>query len=204
MLITWLPYPNFRLSVHVLDSQVLGTQVSNCIHLLRMIAGHRDGGRDRYHNTTLMWYHHPQALVRYTDYAIQEILLRGHDRGIPSPRSADGRKIYEIPKEWDQECPDIPEWVGVERIHASHRASLLQRDREWYAQFAWMEPPVRVLNWPCKMPGPGEAVMSESGEIRMVHSLDDRRRPVLITDHGLVPVERVDVYSGKWRRVIVA
>lgn len=203
MIIVWLPYPNLRLSVHVLDSQVLGVQISQCLHILSMIAGHREGGRNKYHSTTLSWYHNPSALALYTEYALDEMVLRGQDRGLPSPRSREGRKLYDFPAEWSEPDPEMPEWLGLERIHASHRAALLKKDRGWYSQFAWHEPPVLNLQWPGKMPRVGDSVVSKVGEVCIVHSFDSYRRPVLVQKGELVPVERVAVYSGEWRRCVV-
>lgn len=200
---TWLPYPNMRLSVHTLSALTLGRQVADCISILRIVAGHREGGRNKYSDTVLSWHHHPEALVLYTDYAVQELLLRGHTNTLPSPRSTEGRKLYQIPLEWIQKSPKIPEWIGVERIHASHRATLLAKDPVWYSQFSWTEPAVRSLQLPGKMPRPGDTVIGPSGEVHMVHSLDSMRRPVLITDSGLVPVERVEFYNRRWLRAVV-
>jgi len=202
MIIVWLPYPNLRLSAHVLDSQNLGSQVGQCLRILTMIAGHREGGRDKFHRTTLSWWHFPEALALYTEYAMIELSSRGHSSSLPSPRHPEGLKLYDFPKSWGTDSPVMPDWIGIERIHASHRAALLRRDRAWYSQFAWHETPVLNLQWPGLMPRVGDSVISDTGKVCIVHSMDEHRRPILLCDGSLVTVERRDVHNGVWRRCI--
>ena len=203
MNIVWMPYPNMRLSAHVLSAALLGRQTAACVRILRLIAGHRDNRTDLYNIGTVAWSSHPEALVLYLDYCVSELNLRGQNRGIPSPRSRVGVKLYQIPAEWSQNDPAVPEWLGVERIHASHRAALLAKDPGWFAQFAWSEPRVRALAWPGTMPRPGDWVMGPEGQLHMVHSMDRRRRPVMLAEGKRFPVERIEFYAERWKRVIV-
>ena len=34
----------------------------------------------------------------------------------------------------------LPDWVGDERLHKSHRSNLLRKDQEFYGQYDWNEP----------------------------------------------------------------
>ena len=189
--------------MHVLSAALLGRQTAACVRILRLLAGHSDSRIDRYHIGTVAWSSHPEALVLYLDFCVRELVLRGQERGIPSPRSREGIKLYEIPAEWSQNDPPVPEWIGIERIHASHRAALLAKDPGWFAQFAWSEPRVRALAWPGTMPRPGDWVMDPEGKLHMVRCLDRQRRPVMISAKRDFPVERIEFYAERWKRVIV-
>lgn len=203
-MITWLPYPNMRLSAHVLDSHTLGVQMSQSLSMLRIIAGHKEGGRNRYHASTLSWYHYPEALVLYTDYILMEMCKRSQSRGLSSPRSSQGCKMYEIPLEWSQENPIIPDWIGIESIHASHRSTLLKKDLEWYSQFSWNEKPRIDLRWPLPMPRVGDTMIGPNRKIRIVQSFDKNKSPVLYDGKISHTISRTDIYNGVWRRVIVS
>ena len=198
----WVPYPNFRLSVHVLDSQRLGVQIGQCLHILRMLAGHREGGKDRYHATTMAWSQHPEALCMYTEFAIDEVNLRGHKFEHPSPRSPEGLKVYGLPKEWKSDNPIIPEWIGIERIHASHRSRLLKKDFGWYSQFAWTETPMVNVQWPGKMPRVGDYVVNEKNEVCIIHCIDNKNRFVVMKDGELYSIDKTSIHSGEWRRCV--
>ncbi len=44
--------------------------------------------------------------------------------------------------------PDMPPWLGDERVHASHRSNLIRKDPEHYGQFGWDEPPDMPYYYP--------------------------------------------------------
>jgi len=203
-MIVWMPYSNMRLSVHVIDSQLLGTQIGECLKILSILCDRMNGGSSRYHNTVLSWSDHPEALMLYTDYALREMHLRGHDLKLPSPLTKEGCKLYDFPKEWIQKNPRLPEWIGIISIHASHRAALLAADKSWYSQFAWDEVPRTAFNWPAKMPRVGDSVIDRDGNVFIVQSYDDEKRLVLYRKGAeLAFATRVDIYKGIWKRCIV-
>lgn len=201
-MITWLPYPNLRLSVHVLDSGTLGEQLANCFKILFVAARLRRGDNYRFHVCTRMWRDHHIAVAVLADACLREMEDRGHPPIVLSPRTAEGLKKYNMPKDWLDEPMVLPDWLGHERLHASHRATLKDRMNQWYAQFGWDEPAVSCLWWPGKMPIVGDWLISPSKEICIVESFDEQRRPVALTKQGLVPIERKDVYLRKWQRVV--
>ena len=42
---------------------------------------------------------------------------------------------------------DMPDWIGDERIHKSHRSNLLRKDGEFYKQYGWTEPTDIEYHW---------------------------------------------------------
>jgi hypothetical protein len=41
-----------------------------------------------------------------------------------------------------------PNWIGYDRLHASHRSNLLRKDARHYGQFGWQEPADLPYWWP--------------------------------------------------------
>lgn len=100
------------------------------------------------HPAVLMWRGHEEALCDYTIRVCEEHVRRGYvDRLAPVLRTLprDGR---------------YPLWWGDERVHASHRAALLDKAEwaffergdaqtlEWYASFNWRDKPRIAYHWP--------------------------------------------------------
>ena len=198
----WLPYPNMRLSVHVLDALTLGTQFGDALTILNMLSYSWCAVPLRSHSATLAWENHPQALMLYADYVHREILSRGYSYQLPSPRSADGLKLYSLARQWIVDRPKLPYWIGTPRIHASHRASLLLKDSEWYAQFAWSEVPENRPQWPAKIPRPGDAVSGPDGRVGVVSEMRSDGSMVVLVEGDTVAVEKSAVRRGEWRRCI--
>lgn len=159
---TFLPFPNFRLSTHVLDARRLGKQRLECMQILRLIAG-VDRTVWQHHPATRMWEDYGPALALYMHCAIEEWTQRGYVNNLLSPRTVEGTKMYEIPREWATCQVDMPPWLGHERLHASHRAALLKKDPDWYAQFCWSEPGVIDYFWPGRWPVAGDILLAPDG-----------------------------------------
>jgi hypothetical protein len=154
----------------------------------------------QYHNASMMWRGHESGLTTYTDYVLREMVLRGYPSEVPSPRTPEGIKLLDIPSEWGTKEASLPEWIGVERIHASHRSILLRKDPAWYAQFSWDDAPVSAISWPGKMLTPGDSALGPKGQVELVVSMETGTRyPIL--ESGLI-VTRRDVYNGVWRRCV--
>jgi hypothetical protein len=201
---TWLPYPNMRLSAHVLDSSTLGVQLGHAITVLRIIANPTGRHHLQFHTTTAAWWHWPEAVAFYADCVHREIVHRGYTGVAPSPRSPEGVRAYNIPKEWAVGSPDVPDWIGMEHIHASHRASLLRKDVGWYSQFGWDEVPGHRPALPRRMPRVGDPIVGPNRQVGIVCEFDSRDRPVVLVDGKRSTIERLAIYSGEWRRGVVA
>jgi len=72
------------------------------------------------------------ALKHYTNIIIQEWITRGYNNNM---EFYDTGKII------------MPDWIGNEKFHSSHRANLLRKDYEYYSQFGWTENPEKPYVW---------------------------------------------------------
>jgi hypothetical protein len=41
----------------------------------------------------------------------------------------------------------LPDWIGDDRVHASHRSNLLRKDYDFYSQYNWTEPTDIQYHW---------------------------------------------------------
>ena len=116
----------------VLDRARLGKQRVECVQIMRAIA---HGGGWAHHPADKMWSEHPAALALYHDCVIREWERRGYANNmslmLPPPSTI-----------------VLPDWLGGEELHASHRAALLAKDPKWYIQFGWTEEPRVEYVWP--------------------------------------------------------
>jgi hypothetical protein len=132
---TFLAYPSFTESMHVLDDSRLGNQVyREGMTLLR-------GGWPN-HPASKMWRGYEGALANYLMAGVHELYRRGKD-------------YHDRP--WCQELfsyavgsdmLSLPPWLGDPDFHASHRSNLLRKDPVWYGQFGWTEPDNLEYIWP--------------------------------------------------------
>ena len=127
---TFLPYPDFRKSLGVLDVKRLGKQRVEAYQLIRAIRGVTGWSR---HPAARMWKGHVNALKLYFNLAVDEWVRRGHRNTMEKMRIR-GRVAY-------------PPWFGDERFHAAHRSNLLRKDAAHYGRFGWKEPPDLPYLW---------------------------------------------------------
>ena len=131
---TFLPYADFRRSAQVLDRARLGKQRLECKQLVQALEAKARGEKAGWQNhpAALMWEGH---IIAMCDYALQicdEWTARGYKDTMRSFFHERFMGLGERSK---------PSWVGDERVHASHRARLKQKDPVHYGQFNWSEEP---------------------------------------------------------------
>lgn len=121
----FLPFPDFQESVRCLDPSRLGNQIyREALTLIR-------GGWPN-HPVSKMWANHKRALAKYALYGLEELTRRG--RHYP-------HHIQTFTDYYNEfEDTGLPDFVGDEDFHASHRSNLLRKDFEYYSQFGWTEP----------------------------------------------------------------
>lgn len=129
---TFLPYPDFKQSVKVLDFKRLGNQRREVASILTSI---ETGKGWIHHPAVKMWIGYTNALRLYGNYVIEEWVTRGYTNNM-------------LPFSLGKEIVKYPCWLGDERLHSSHRANLLRKDFEWYRQFNWKEKPAEGYWWP--------------------------------------------------------
>jgi hypothetical protein len=138
---TFLPYPDFQKSAKVLDRQRLGKQRVECLQLLNAIAGMSKGWVN--HPCTQMWKNHPEALVAYSLDICREWQLRGYkDTCYEKIRNLAEDQGWDLDQWWSN-----PDWLGNEKVHASHRSNLLRKLPEYYGEFGWTEPDDLLYVW---------------------------------------------------------
>ena len=129
---TFLPLPDLRESVKVLDDRRLGKQRVEALQILNALEGRSRGWV--HHPAVRMWRTHESALRLYHDLCIAEWVFRGFRNTMPCLA--------------DSTSPILPDWFGLEAFHASHRSNLLRKDPGHYGWFGWTEPPTMPYFWP--------------------------------------------------------
>ena len=131
---TFLPYPDFQLSCQCLDWKRLGKQRIEAKTILNIL---QNPGKYRgwlHHPATLMWKGYENALQDYYNHALDEWLIRGYKNSM-------SHEVIDSPLK-------MPNWMGEERFHASHRSNLLRKDPIYYSQFNWSESSDLPYFWP--------------------------------------------------------
>jgi len=132
---TFLPYPSFEKTVACLDWRRLGKQRVEAYQILNVLRGQSTGWAN--HPAIKMWRGYEDALAVYMNCCISEWIRRGYNNNM---------KLELV------ENYDLPEWVGWEDFHSSHRSNLLRKDFIYYSQFGWDEPNDLPYVWPKNNP----------------------------------------------------
>ena len=135
---TFLPYRNFEKSAMHLDNKRLGKQRVECLQILKALTNPKYGWKN--HPAVKMWKGYEHALVEYGIEICDEWVGRGF-------KDTCREKIVNIALTLPFR-QDMPEWLGDEKLHASHRANLKRKDPEFYGRFAWDEPDYLPYVWP--------------------------------------------------------
>jgi len=128
---TFMPYSDIDKSVRCLDYRRLGKQRVEAMQTYNQIT--KGKGGYPHHPVNRMWGKYPDALAYYQNACIEEWIHRGYKntmKHIPHIRNF-----------------DMPDWIGDERIHKSHRSNLLRKDGEFYKQYGWTEPTDIEYHW---------------------------------------------------------
>lgn len=129
---TFVPLYTFEDCAKALDYRRLGKQRVECKQILNAIE--RGSGGWINHPATKMWKGYEPALRQYMRAVILEWISRGYKNNM------------EIPPE---EPFELPPWWGDERVHKSHRSSLLEKDIEYYYEtHGWEDYPEINYYWP--------------------------------------------------------
>jgi len=127
---TFLPYPDFKKSLQVLDYRRLGKQRVEAYQIIRAI---KFGGGYKNHPAVKMWRGNVNALKLYYNQALDEWIGRGYKNKM-TKMVIRGRIVY-------------PPWIGYEKFHAAHRSNLLRKDPIYYGKFGWQESPDQPYLW---------------------------------------------------------
>jgi len=123
---TLLPFPSLN-SIGLLSNADLGVQIYEAGELVHLLV---DAPAGWYKEPAAMqWYGHIDALKAYYNLCV---ILWGQ-RGFKQER-----KIYTgLDLRYSTK---LPPWVGDERVHTFHRATLVSRRPDFYKRYAWKVP----------------------------------------------------------------
>ena len=127
---TFLPYSDFIRSAEALDPKRLGKQRVEAVQIFKAITNKPRLDGKPYkgwinHPCSIMWRPYPEALKFYANCMINEWVKRGYNNTMP---------LFEI-----DGMPKLPDWLGFEKFHSSHRSNLLKKDPVYYAMHNWLE-----------------------------------------------------------------
>lgn len=130
---TFLPYPDFKASVAVLDTARLGKQRVETLQILRALTLPEYGWRN--HPAVRMWRGRVDALVRYGLSSVEQ----WHERGYPDttePQIAEfAPDVAGLTQDALAAAGRLPRWLGDDRLHRSHRSKLLAKDPLHYGRY---------------------------------------------------------------------
>lgn len=133
-MITFLPHLSYTRSAQCLDTKTLGKQRLEAKQIIDILEGKHS--RWRNHPAVKMWRHNLPALKLYSNAIIAEWTKRGYNNTL---------YVY-LPHEMVEAMN--PPWLGLSRLHNSHRSNLLRKNPEHYEQFGWNIPNNYPYYWP--------------------------------------------------------
>lgn len=128
MVVTFLPYPDFKRSIQSLDNKRLGKQRVEAKQLINALTL---GGSLEKHPACKMWRGYESALKLYYNICLDEFEARGFKNNMEriSPDSGD---IYISPNKGDKVV--YPWFINWLPFHKSHQASLVRKHPEYYRE----------------------------------------------------------------------
>jgi hypothetical protein len=131
---TFLPFPDFEQTARVLDRRRLGRQRVEALQLFN--ANTVPGHGYRHHPAAKMWRGYEEALVRYALTMCEAWTGLGHADTVAATITGHLRDRLGITKVRTQRklqrARALPQWLGDERFHRSHRSNLLRKDPAHY------------------------------------------------------------------------
>jgi hypothetical protein len=139
---TFLPYAGFAESAAVLDDKRLGKQRVETLQILRALYREKYGWKR--HPAVLMWQGYEAALACYGVAVCDEWIRRGRQ---DTCKDKILEEVLESTGTHDVCSAPRPPWLGDERLHASHRSSLLRKDPDHYGS-RFSDPDDLPYFWP--------------------------------------------------------
>lgn len=127
-----MPHADFERTARCLDDRRLGKQRVEAMQIGNALRTPHNPWRR--HPAVRMWAGYEGALDAYMNACIIEWIRRGFTINMA---------LADVPA-W----PTMPPWLGDERLHASHRASLRRKAPEHYERFGWRDDVRTPYFWP--------------------------------------------------------
>lgn len=147
---TFLPYVDFAACARVLDPRRLGKQRVEALQVLRGLTVPGYGWRR--HPAVRMWSGYEEALVRYGLEVCRVWTEAGRKDTCALTMAADfvavrpGAVVRGVPEL--ARAGELPNWLGDEDFHRSHRSALVRKDPAFYAGLFPGVPPGLPYVWP--------------------------------------------------------
>ena len=120
---TFLPYPDYAASAKVLDRQRLGKQRVENLQIIKALLDPTYGWQN--HPAVNMWRNYEFELVVYGISICKEWISRGY-----KDTCLDKLMVLADKNPWIS--IEIPDFIGNEEFHKSHRSNLLRKAPEFY------------------------------------------------------------------------
>ncbi|WP_214367229.1 MSMEG_6728 family protein [Pseudonocardia sp. H11422] len=146
---TFLPYPDFAASAASLDDSRLGKQRIEALQVVRALTRQTYGWKR--HPAVRMWDGHTEAVASYGLAVCAEWSARGRPDTCAVSIAEDLAAAGLAPPRSQAELAAaglLPDWLGDERVHRSHRAALLRKDPTHYGPLFPAEDPDLPYFWP--------------------------------------------------------
>jgi hypothetical protein len=146
---TFLPYPDFAASAAALDDRRLGKQRVEALQVLRALTWTTYGWKR--HPAVRMWAGYPDGLAAYGLAVCAEWTGRGRPDTCAATIGADLVAAGRPPPRAQAELAaraELPEWIGDDRVHRSHRSALVRKDPEFYGPLFPDADPEEPYVWP--------------------------------------------------------
>jgi Pyrimidine dimer DNA glycosylase len=157
---TFLPYPDFAASAAVLDSKRLGKQRVEALQVLRALTRETYGWKR--HPAVRMWVGYAEGVGAYGMATCLEWAARGGADTVAGTIGVDlaAAGFPSVPRTQEElaRAGELPEWIGDERVHASHRAALVRKDPAFYGGLFPDADPELPYFWPGEPARPGRDV----------------------------------------------
>ncbi|WP_114452132.1 MSMEG_6728 family protein [Halopolyspora algeriensis] len=147
---TFLPWPDFSATAHILDPRRLGKQRVEALQVLRALTTAGYGWR--HHPAASMWSGYEEALARYGIEICRAWCATGRaDTCARSLRDELERATgtTEIRTQDSLAAAgELPPWLGDPQFHHSHQSALLRKAPEHYRRWFADVPPDLDYEWP--------------------------------------------------------
>lgn len=155
---TFLPFPDYQLSMTYLDNARLGKQRVEAQQIFNVIRVRQSLPVDKImvsptvrptkngwhnHSAVRMWLEAPLSLLRYAIESSNEWIKRGKVDNL-KPLFIDRLETLRRLGYPDND----PSWLGDVRVHSSHRSNLMDKFPAHYSRFNWSEKPGDPYFWP--------------------------------------------------------
>jgi len=120
---TFLPYSDFKKTFKVLDYKRLGKQRVETMQILNVLTDKQKTKGWVNHPAVKMWSGYENALMLYHDLCILEWIKRGYKNSMEFKINTNLLETFK---------PEMPWWMEDENMHRSHRARLIEKDRNFY------------------------------------------------------------------------